>query len=60
MIQLVLKLRMIQEGYSPSSTDNNISFPLPTELRASIGLSGTFPTDFLYTREPLLCYIVPQ
>jgi hypothetical protein len=48
---------MIQEGYSPSSTGNNRSFPLPTELRTSTGLSGTLPTRFpLHKGVPSLLY----
>jgi hypothetical protein len=57
LIQLVLRFRMIQEGYSPSSTGNNRSFPLPTELRTSTGLSGTLPTGFpLHKGVPSLLY----
>jgi hypothetical protein len=55
-----LQVKMIQEGYSPSSTENNISYPFPTELRDSIGLSGIYQLDFLFTRECLLYYTVPQ
>jgi hypothetical protein len=48
---------MIQEGYSPSSTKNNISFPLPTELRDSIGLSGSLLIGFpLHKGSPSLLY----
>jgi hypothetical protein len=39
------------------STGNNRSFPLPTELRTSTGLSGTFPTRFpLHKGVPSLLY----
>jgi hypothetical protein len=37
---------MIQEGYSPSSTNNNRSYPLSTELRNSTILSSGFSTRF--------------
>jgi hypothetical protein len=48
---------MIQEGYSPSSSDNNRSFPLPTELRVSTGLSGSLSTGFpLHKGVPSLLY----
>jgi hypothetical protein len=57
MIQLVSRFRMIQEGYSPSTSDNNKSCPLPIELKASTGLSGTFPTGFsLHKGAPSLLY----
>jgi hypothetical protein len=57
MIPLVLKIRMIQEGYSPSSTNKNKISPLPTDIRASIGLSGSFPTRFpLHKGAPYFIY----
>jgi hypothetical protein len=46
MIQLISKLKMIQEDYSPSSSDNNKSFLLPTELVEYIDLSSGFSTEF--------------
>jgi hypothetical protein len=51
MIQLVSKLKMIQEGYSPSSSDNNITCLLPIELRVSTGLSGSLSTRFPLHKE---------
>jgi hypothetical protein len=46
MIQLVSKLKMIQETYYPSSSDNIRGFPLPTELRVSTCLSGSLSNRF--------------
>jgi hypothetical protein len=47
LIQLTAKLRKwFRKVTLLHSTGNNKSFPLPTELRTSMSLSGTFPTGF--------------
>jgi hypothetical protein len=58
LIQLTSKLgKWSRKVTLLHSTGNNRSFPLPTELRTSTGLSGTFPTRFpLHKGVPSLLY----